>query len=206
MGVVKTQLGFDELRPRIESKIDGVLKNDYQVRAILSDKFGYDYDDYEAMVESGQDPKQFARQLLMEDIQDRMQPKYSADQQTVNAANQQAAINQANKEQEQVKTSVVDQRAAADAENINARLNEITEISLDNIGQFKGLGKINDVAQAEDGSYGIKIGKEWIELSSDPAVAKQQIAQYAGVKARHTNSPAKRSPLKRFTDWMGMTK
>ena len=124
----------------------------------------------------------------------------------MNAANQQAAINQANKEQEQAKVSVVDQRAAADAENINARLDEITEISLDNIGQFKGLGKINDVAQAEDGSYGIKIGKEWIELSSDPETAKKQIAQYAGVKARHTGSPVKRSPLKRFTDWMGMTK
>ena len=58
----------------------------------------------------------------MEDIQDRMQPKYSADQQTLNAANQQAAINQAKVEQKAQKTSVVDQRAAADAETIMQRL------------------------------------------------------------------------------------
>ena len=198
MGVVKTQLPFDELRPRIESKIDGVLKNDYQVRAILADKFGYDYDDYEAMVESGQDPKQFARQLLMEDIQDRMQPKYSADQQTVNAANQQRAINEAQKQQaiEDKKNTptTAGERSAAQFQEYVAKGPELSD---DESVKYYGnalASKGARIRKNKNGEYFIFKGKQNLGPAN-----KQSIEAYLTGQAP---SPVqRRSPLKRFMDW-----
>ena len=198
MGVVKTQLGFDELRPRIESKIDGVLKNDYQVRAILADKFGYDYDDYEAMVESGQDPKQFARQLLMEDIQDRMQPKYSADQQTVNAANQQRAINEAQKQQaiedkKNTPTTAGERSAAQFQEYVAKGPNLVDDESVKYYGNALA-SKGARIRKNKNGEYFIFKGKQNLGPAN-----KQSIEAYLTGQAP---SPVqRRSPLKRFMDW-----
>ena len=208
MGLAKTQVGFDQMRPRIESKVDGILKNDYQVRAILADKFGYDFDDYEAMVASGIDPKQFARQKLMEDIQDRMQPKYSADQQTVTAANQQRAINVAQKEQNQAlkKPTQTQQNEAAILDNLN---NIQTFDAASITSAFEGHPKIKGVVDYP-GAEGYPAGTyirtpshpDGIRIPDDPAQAKKFLARQLGVK----ESALKRSPLKRFTDWMGVTK
>ena len=216
MGLTKTQLGFDQLRPRIESKVDGILKNDYQVRAILADKFGYDFDDYEAMVASGIDPKQFARQKLMEDIQDRMQPKYSADQQTLNAANQQrginvnqAAQNQAIKQAGKTATSrgnkgKSDADLTADYNNFST---ELANIPTEGAGDLSALTGFKDTVYSDGKIY---IGTT--EVTQDQLLRlylKKQGYDAARIDnvIKSQKSPTKRvSPLKRFTNWMGMTK
>lgn len=201
LGVERGLISWDQMLPNIQSKVDGLTKNDHAVRSILADQYGYDYDDVQDYIDQGGDPQKLARELMLEDLQTQMQPMFQQKQIIGNTV-----INQRNAaaiaETKGVKTTAGERKSSADASNITERLNQIDTISLGNVGQFKGLGKITDVAQAKDGTFGIKIGTKWVELSSDPATAKQQIAQYAGVDARHT-SALKRSPLRRVADFFG---
>ena len=199
LGLVKTQLGFDQLRPRIESKVDGLLKNDYQVRQILADKFGYDFDDYEAMVTSGQDPKQFARQLLMEDIQDRMAPKFQADAQNFAAQQEFERGKIARAAAKEETPGTVTERKALEFKQYVA---DGPELDSDESVKYYGNAlarKGARIRRNKKGEYFIVKGK----TNLGPA-NKQSIESFLTGQAP---SPVNRKgPLKRLTDWMGITK
>ena len=168
------------------------------------------------MVASGIDPKQFARQKLMEDIQDRMQPKYSADQQTINAANQQrginvnqAAQNQAIKQAGKTSTSrgnkgKSDADLTADYSNFST---ELANIPTEGAGDLSALTGFKDTVYNDGKIY---IGTT--EVTKDQLLRlylKKQGYDAARIDnvIKSQKSPTKRvSPLKRFTNWMGMTK
>ncbi len=227
MGLSKTQLGFDQLRPRIESKIDGMLKNDHQVRSILADQYGYDFDDYEDLIASGQDPKQFARELLMEDIQDRMAPKYAADQQTFQAAEQQAGINEAKRQRllEEKQTqkggsnTQSEREYAKNLERANTALTDnfnysdpasyeqlgYTSVSPDTLNkdQRKALEK-----RYPDGNFVIlNVNGKAKVLPTGGENSREIVArELFGVDPSELSPLQRKSPFKRLTNWMGITK
>ena len=189
-------LGWDEIKDSAAGQIDGMLNSNAAVKSILADKYGYDYDDYREMFgQDGDAAREFAKEQLMSTLETQHAPYQAATQIEKQFTPKSPA------------GSAVDARSQKDASFIVGQLNNLENVDIDSIQSFKGLGRINDVAEA-DGALGVKVGNNWYELSPDPETAKQQLAQYAGVDARHLNelqqpSPVKRSPLKRFTDWFG---
>ena len=187
-------LGWDEIKDSAAGQIDGMLNSNAAVKSILADKYGYDYDDYREMFgQDGDAAREFAKEQLMSTLETQHAPYQAATQIEKQFTPKSPA------------GSAVDARSQKDASFIVGQLNNLENVDIDSIQSFKGLGRINDVAEA-DGALGVKVGNNWYELSPDPETAKQQLAQYAGVDARHLNelqqpSPVNRSPLKRFADW-----
>ena len=205
-GLTTQTVGWDQLAGRASNTIDGWLSNPQKAQAIAADRFGIDNDEWKKMEATGQDPVAVVKQRLLTEVQEQFAPhqqvqSFSADPR-VAAQQAQQRIDIA--KHNATKGTAGERSAEETAKFVNERLQGMNEVSIEGLNQFKGIGKISNVSRADDGTFGIKVGKEWIELDSDPTIAKQQIASYAGVKVGNLDNalPRSKNPFKRMMDFL----
>ena len=199
-GLTTQSVGWDKLRPNAERQLDGMLKNDHQVRSVLADQYGYDFDQYEEMFGGDLDKaRDFAKQLMLEDLEGQLTP-YLASQS--HQADPRVAAQQ-RQQRLDIAQSKEDRIAQGDAGT--------PEATFKNALKTKNFGDINNKLEGQ----GLKlvwhkgkllVGKKNAEGKYDEITMGPEeiidLLEKSGAKP-----PTKRkSPLKRFTDWMGMTK
>ena len=201
-GLERGHIGWDQVGPRVDAKVGEMLRNDHAVRSILADRFGYDFDDYQEMVERGEDPKQLAKELVMEDIRKQMEPvlrsvahvpgttgqgaiaqeqkqrQLALAQQRINKPT--AAQRNATAQQQRLQQSLSSEAGVAD---LNARL------SKQNIKVYVKDGRVAVVKYPNDPNKREVLGKDDNAL----AALEQLNIKYG--------SPVKRSPFKRLMDY-----
>ena len=79
-GLSRGTVGWDQLSQAAEGQVDGLLKNDANVRAIAADRFQIDYDKFEELEAGGQNMRGYIKQQLLNEIQQGVAPYQGAQQ------------------------------------------------------------------------------------------------------------------------------
>ena len=203
-GITEQSIGWENLQERAAAGIDHILQNPSEAQAIAAERYGIDHDDWMDMENSGMDPMAELKKRMLADVGKQFQPY----QQIVSgtkvdpvAREQRIAANQAR--QQAGGGSAVDARAKQSSEAIINKINNV-QFTPEGLSELKGYGNIKDVVIDEGTTY-VQIGRDYIEISSDEATARKQIAQLAGADPRFfqqkEESPVNRSPFKRLMDF-----
>ena len=84
-GVTTSNIGWDKLQGRAESKVDAILSNPQRAQAIAAEKFGIDYDEWQEMGDEAAMAQ--VKQGLMGEIQTQFEPYQQVVQQSVGTRN-----------------------------------------------------------------------------------------------------------------------
>ena len=206
--VVSGPLAWQQLEGTAGQQVDSMLGSNSTVRSILADQFGYDYDDYENMFgKDGDKARAFAKDMLMEQLQQQFQPVSQT--QTIKRGSQTARTTP--------KSSVSERDYARQVQTANQALTKdfvpgdpasysklgYETITMDNLS--KDNREAIEKRYGEDGAFVIKQGKRTIVVPKN--ASREFIARNLFEVEPGDLSPLQRkSPMKRLTDWMGITK
>ena len=179
-GLTRGTVGWDQLSDAAGQQIDNLLNNPATVRSILADRYGYDYDDYnDKFFGNVETARLFAKQQLMDDIQQQVAP-YQQAQQIVQRGDV-TAINEAREAQAESAKALAAQRFTK-AEDLQ-KANEV-----------EAYGATNEKYDViyKDGKYYAR------EKGDDNNKTLKEYATFEELKA---GTPLKRSPFKRLMNY-----
>ena len=179
-GLVSGSIGWDALADTAGSQVDAMLKGNASVRSILADKFGYDHDDYtQQFGQDGDAAREFAKELLMEDLQNQFQPVEQSF--SIKQRGDVQAINQQRGAQARSANALANKREG------EAQAAQETQVVSDYSDSIKEQGF--EAAYKDGKYYRRKIGSD--EYDTYNTLEELQ------------NSPLKRnSPFRRLVNWM----
>lgn len=171
-GLKKTTLPVSVFKDSLMSDFDQILNSDAILRSVVADYMGADYDTFEEIKASGNDPKEMAKNQLYEMFEQKFDP-YTKLQDITSYS----------------RTSTNQQKLTAgerEVQRIKSLLDSKGNITENNYKEFLTLVpdfEKNYESKIKDGRLQIGKGKDLvldIDLSN-PTLAKQQLANLAGV-------------------------
>lgn len=191
-GIVRQNVGWDMVEGSINEKLDTMLENDATVRAIAAERLGVDYDMYEELLAQGIDPKEKVKTYLREAVRELTEPQ----RQTQEIRQRDFAPQRAS-----TRGSVQERQAARTNQFLEQNDYNTPEgkTAIDSQLAAKGYRVVEH--PKEPGTMIVVKGNKAISRV-DPNNPNTTFAPLLGVGPGQGSPVKRRSPLRRFADWV----
>ena len=215
-GISTQQVPWEQLQGRASGMLESLLANPQKTQAVAAERFGIDNDDWKEMEASGLDPTEEVRKRLLMEIQNQFQPYTQVvsgtkvdprvrEQRLAAQAQQKAATGSTAGERQNVQ-NIETANQILTTEFMSNPQQGLASQGYDIIG-YDNLSSEQQEQVTQrygEGAYVVKVGKKNVVVPPD--ASREWIARnIMGVDPAQL-SPLNRSPFKRLTDWMGITK